>query len=170
MTILLGLSQPISSDLFSLWTKLTSDISLRLFIVRFCISVATYFDKVYRKTLCFRQVDEYLQEGLHYLHSWSSKDLHVCVKCLQGHIIIPLTNFYLFSGRWLWKQETFFIFQVLVFLCWTDKKKVVIQSSELKARQTCEVQQDRKTFQSEGEDLDGRKIVYQVHLPGLSSI
>lgn len=51
-----------------------------------------------------------------------------------------------------------------------DKKKVVIQSSEVKTRQTCEIQQDRKTFQSEGEDLGDRKVVYQVHLTSLTFI
>jgi len=44
----------------------------------------------------------------------------------------------------------------------------MIQSSEVKTN--IEIQQDRITFQSEGEDLGDRKIAYQVRLPGLTSI
>lgn len=51
-----------------------------------------------------------------------------------------------------------------------DRKKVVVQNSEVRIRQTYENQQNRESLQSEGEDLSDRKIVYQVYLPGLISL
>lgn len=33
---------------------------------------------------------------------------------------------------------------------------VVVQSSEVKIRQICEIQQDSQSFQSEGKDVDDR--------------
>lgn len=88
----------------------------------------------------------------------------LCDMSVYGHHIPTLTNFDLFLGRWLWQHTSFFTSMFLFFMCKIDKKKVVIQSSEFKTRQSHEIQQDRKSFQSESEDLGDRKIFYQVHL------